>query len=419
MIDIVVFVRISLNFYTKVSQKGAVRMKKTLNSFLINSFEFENYPCICKKETVYSAPNEDPTYVIKVCLDKSANPLKFSYSVQSGLNLSGNAGGIIEENILGKLLAIPTGDLNATVDFIERYGFIFPISDTEYESIEAKSLLSFFERIKSTILLMSAIAGKKNYSNIFIRLTYLLFSNAATITTTFGSVSTKKHPFSSLLHSFSTMPDIQRNQELFDNGFISIDDSVLNEKIKISRDVLTNMVSGVGINSLSGSTDPLFKNLFALYTNYHTTDKNLRLIIDFYYNYQKLIGIIDYVEPRKVKYYKKKNVELSDELKDAMLEVAKITISEEINGNITNIHPSYSYGSLAPSWKLSSFLEALYFSIFYMQPGIELYKECENPNCKRNKFFLVKATKQNKKYCCPECANAAAQRRSRQRKLDK
>lgn len=390
MIDIIVFVKISLNLYIKFSQKGADRMKKTLNSFFINSFEFENYPCICKKETIYSSPNEDPTYVIKVCLNTSANPLKFSYSAQSGLNLSGNAGGIIEENILGKLLAIPTGDLDATIDFIERYGFIFPISDSEYESIEAKALLSFFERIKSTVLLTSAIAGKKNYSNIFIKLTYLLFSDATTITTALGSVSTKEHTFSSLLRSFSTMPDIQRNQELFYNGFISINDSVLNEKIKIPKDVLTNMVSGAGISSLAGSTDPLFKNLFALYTNYHTNNKNLRFIIDFYYNYQNQIGVIDYVEPRKVKYYKKEDVELSDELKGAMLEVVKITISEEINGNISNVHPSYSYGSLAPSWKLSSFLETLYFSIFYMQPGVELYKECENPNCKRNKFFFGK-----------------------------
>ena len=51
--------------------------------------------------------------------------------------------------------------------------------------------------------------------------------------------------------------------------------------------------------------------------------------------------------------------------------------------------------------------------------SVELYKECENPNCKHEKYFLVPATVTNKKYCCSACANAAAQRRSRQRKMQK
>lgn len=393
-------------------------MKNSINSFLVNSFEYENYPCICKKETVYSTPNEEPRYIVKLCRNTSVSPLKFSYSAQSGLNLSGNAGGIIEENILGKLLAIPTNDLDATIKFIEQYGFIKPISDSEYESIDSAALLAFFERIKSTIRLMSTIAGKKNYTSIFISLSYLLFSNTVMIDTSKGIFSTVEHSFSSLLKSFTNMPDIQRNQELFDNGFISIKDVVKQKQVKIERDELIGMVSGNGIANLPGSTDPLFKNLFALYTNYHSEDENLHLIIDFYMNFQREIGIIKAVEPRKIKYYKKEAVDYSDNLKNAMLKVAEIVISDEINGNTIGIHPSYTYGSLSPSWKLSSFLEALYFSIFYMQPGVELYKECENPGCKRNKYFLIKSTRQDKKYCCPQCANAAAQRRSRQRKLE-
>ena len=54
-----------------------------------------------------------------------------------------------------------------------------------------------------------------------------------------------------------------------------------------------------------------------------------------------------------------------------------------------------------------------------MKPGIEIYKECQNPNCKREIYFLVNATATNKKYCCPACANAAAQRRARERKMHK
>lgn len=75
-------------------------MKKTLNSFLINSFKYENYPCICRKEIIYTSPNEKPSYIVKICENNSVNSLKFSFSylAQNGLNLSGNAGGIIDAN---------------------------------------------------------------------------------------------------------------------------------------------------------------------------------------------------------------------------------------------------------------------------------------------------------------------------------
>ncbi len=105
-------------------------------------------------------------------------------------------------------------------------------------------------------------------------------------------------------------------------------------------------------------------------------------------------------------------------MKELLLKVAKITISEEINYNLAKISPQFNVDTMTPSWKLNNLLEALYFSVFYMKPGVELYKECENPNCKHQKYFLINATVTNKKYCCPACGNAAAQRRSRQRKLE-
>ena len=107
----------------------------------------------------------------------------------------------------------------------------------------------------------------------------------------------------------------------------------------------------------------------------------------------------------------------TDKMKESLLKIAQIVISEEINANLKGISPQFNIDTLTPSWKLNSFIEALYFSIFYMKPGVELYKECENPNCKHQKYFLINATATNKKYCCKACGNAAAQRRSRQRKL--
>lgn len=76
-------------------------MINSSNFFLNNFFELENSPCECKKETVYTAPGVDPSYVLKVCAKPDSDTLRFSYSAQKGLNQSGNAGGVINENILG------------------------------------------------------------------------------------------------------------------------------------------------------------------------------------------------------------------------------------------------------------------------------------------------------------------------------
>ena len=105
-------------------------------------------------------------------------------------------------------------------------------------------------------------------------------------------------------------------------------------------------------------------------------------------------------------------------MKDALVRIARIVVSEEINHYISSIHPAIDPETLEPEWKLDSLLEAIYFSVFYMKPGVEIYKECQNPSCKREVYFLVNATATNKKYCCPACANAAAQRRARERKMN-
>lgn len=130
------------------------------------------------------------------------------------------------------------------------------------------------------------------------------------------------------------------------------------------------------------------------------------------------MGVFSTIEYKKIRYLNGKQPDnFSDEMKTALLKIANIVLSEEINFNIAGIHPRYSSLDLKPTWELNNLIQALYFSIFYMKPGVEIYKRCKNPTCKRDVYFLVNATATNKEYCCPKCANAAAQRRSRERKL--
>lgn len=395
-------------------------MLNSSNFYLNNFFELENSPCECKKETVYTAPGVDPLFVLKVCAKPNSATLRFSYSAQKGLNLSGNAGGVIRENILGQLLAIKPHDIDGTISFLEKYGFIFPISSETYETVDGTALLEILNRIKATVKLMSAIAGKKDYKAILIYTTYLLFSDPVEISLSNINYRTNFHKFTDLIKTYNIIPDLNRNQEFFDTECISIFDTLKNDYEKLDINELAGMSSGDGINGLVGSRDYHFKHLFCLYTTYNIADENLRNIIDFYYNYQKEFGVIKKIEPTKITYYvTPKKESLSDEMKGALVKIAKFVISEEINANLRNVCPQLDINALAPTWKLNNLLEALYFSVFYMKPGVELYKECENPNCKHEKYFLINATVTNKKYCCPACANAAAQRRSRQRKLGK
>ena len=157
-----------------------------------------------------------------------------------------------------------------------------------------------------------------------------------------------------------------------------------------------------------------------MYVGCQEEDVSVRSIIDFFFHFQTEVSVFREVELRKVTPFKRFDESaITDEFQKTLLKVARIVLAEEINFNIAGIHPKYESGSLSASWQVDTLLEALYFSIFYMKAGVEIYKECENPHCKRDRFFLVEATRGNKKYCCQQCANAAAAQRYRSREMSK
>lgn len=395
-------------------------MSKKLSEILSSSlFGCQSLACDCKKDIVNVAPGAAPQTTLKVCgaVDR---PLKFSYMPQKGLNLSGNAGGAIQTNVLGKLLAIKDDDIDAHIQFFQQYGFLVPIGVEEYESVEATQIAEFVNRIKATVKLMNAIAGQKNYKNIVIMTAYLLFTEPFEIQLTTGNLATCRHEFTEYLYSFNAFPDMNRNKEVFNTGKFSVEDSLLGSSNQVDITFFNAVRSGNGVPTMPGSNSQWFKNLVAMYTGLNGVDSELRLLIDFFYHYQLQCGIISGVSHNRLSYYSKNaDFEFSNEMKDALVRIARIVVSTEINYYISTIHPAISPDTLEPEWMLSSLLEAIYFSIFYMKPGVEIYKECQNPSCKREVYFLVNATATNKKYCCPACANAAAQRRARERKLNK
>mgnify|MGYP002422478153 FL=1 len=386
--------------------------KKFFDGFMSSLFEYDSYACNFEKDIENVAPGQPPRTTLKLIAQQN-QPIHFSYAPQKGLNLSGSAGGALVENILGKLLAIPDGDIDAYIAFFTDYGFLYPVSQTDYEAVDANVLMELVNRIRATVMLMNSIAAKKNYTNILIGTTYLLYSEPIAIHLSTGEYSTCVHEFTSLVHRYSQFPNMSRNQEVFDTKKFSVADTLFPPFYQVDIEYF---------NQLRGSTEAgnmrLFKNLFAMYTGLTDAREELRTVIDFFFHYQKEVGVFSDIGYRKIRYLNGKQPDnFTDEMKAALLKIANIVLSEEINYNIAGVHPRYSTLDLKPAWELDNLIQALYFSIFYMKPGVEIYKRCKNPTCKRDVYFLVNATATNKEYCCPKCANAAAQRRSRERKL--
>jgi hypothetical protein len=377
-------------------------------------FQHEGYACLCAKDTVNTSPDEAPTVTLKVCPDTSTQ-LLFSYAPKDGLNMTGVAGGLHEKNILGKLLALPKEDIDKHIEFIEKYGFLYPLPENEYTAVEASDLIEIINRIKSTIRLYSYI-NKKDYRGVLIHVVYLLYAPVTELRIGDDVFSTCTHRFKSLLDSYNLFPDLSREPEVAANGTYSVDDAFLGNKNAVDISFYNAVRSGSDTN-LQGSKDPWFKNLMAMYMGCKDVDEETRFLIDFFYHLQTEVSVIKEVHFGGFKSYTTFSEDaLDDSFKNALLKIARIVVAEEINHNIRGIHPKYNGGKLTATWQVDTLIEALYFSIFYMRNG-EMYKECENPNCKRDRFFLVEATRTNKHYCCEQCRNAAGAQRYRNRQL--
>ena len=391
-------------------------MSSTISEiFLNNQFECHSYACCCDKDIKNVAPGEPPKTTLKLYADIS-QPLDFSYVAGDGLDQTGKNGGPITKNILGKLLAIKDGDIDAHIKFLESYGFLLPVSNEVYESVDADALMEIVNRVKATVRLMNSLAGEINYKNILIGTSYLLYTRPITLSISSGEYTTCYHPFTRFLDDYILFPEMQRNQEVFNTGKLTIKDTFTENGNALDASFINAIASSTD-KTLLGSSDPDFKHLFAMYTTLHNEDEQLRRIIDFFYHYQTDVGIFREVKYKRISYYgTPARDNYSDEMKAALVDIAKTVISEEINHNIKGIHLRYDGKTLAPVWQVDNLLQALYFAIFYMNPGVEIYKRCENPNCKRQVFFLTNATKTNKRYCCDQCRIAAATQRSRLRK---
>ncbi len=396
-------------------------MGKTMSSvfseiFVNNLFELDSYACGCEKDTKNLIPGEPPETTLKL-YSLTDKPIHFSYSDKDGLNLTGNQGRVIIKNVLGQILALKEDDADSFIRLISKIGFILPISSSNYEAVELTALAEIVKRIRATISLMNAIDGKTAYEHIrlFNAMTFLLYSSPVQLDLESEKYSSCQHELYQLLHNPLPVRDFRGDHDsILDNGNFVVTDSVSSTgRSEISRDLFNQLQAGT-LGTIPGQSSSEYRNLFFAYTSAMKVHSDWSFIVDFYMNYQNHVGIIDKVDIDQITYYDPHaQFSLTDELKEALPKAARMVLSDEINHNIRGIHMQYDGEGLAPRWQIDTLLQALYFAIFYMKPGVKIYKRCANPNCKRDIFFLTDRTKTNTKYCSTQCRSAAGQRRRR------
>lgn len=396
-----------------------MEMKKG-DFFENNLFRYESYSCDCVKDIKHIAPGVEPLITLKL-QSLPARKIRFAFAAKEGLLRLANTGSIEEKNILASLISLPNKNIDLLFEFFKNNGFFFPISDSEYEAIDAHTMLELVNRIKATVRLMSAIEeSRKNYQDILHLTLYLLLSDPVSINVKSlrEPYSTCRHPFYDEIKNAPYLHIVDRGQEAFDKDTYTIKDTIYQPTYELDINDYNDIMGGY-MSSKPGFNSELFKSVVNLYCNKPNANHSIRLITDFLFHYQYEVGIIksfDY--DNGIQYYSQPDMsKFNDNMKKALIEIARLTIGEEINKNLDGIRPQYNVSTMSPSWCVNSLMGAIYFSIFYMKPGLELYRLCANPNC--NQYFLVKTTSVRNKYCCPECANATAQRNYRKRKKER
>lgn len=393
----------------------------TENFYEDNLFRFDNSHCACAIDEFHISPDQPPQTTIKVQA-LPGDPIHFAFAPGVGLVRLGEKGALVEKNLLGSLISIKHNDTDSLFDYFERNGFLFKISDTEYEPINTDQMFELIRRLRTTVELLSALGSiKKDYQKIFGLSLYLILSDPIEI-----HFSSLKEPYTTCLHSL--LPKLQNSYDLpkpeyfeqfaFDGDFVPIPDTLYESPYKLDYILYMLCYGEENIDSeLKGASSFLFRSTMFLYAHGENENIKTRRAVDLLFHYFYDVGVVkDVSEGGKIVYYDTpKTTNITPAIKSRIIELAHEVIAEEINANMSGIHPLYDAEKMTPSWHVDTLLGGLYFSIFYMKPDLELFRRCRH--C--GQFFTVKATSTRKVYCSDACRNNYQQSMHRKRKREK
>lgn len=345
---------------------------------------------------------------------------RFAFASGDGLVRLANTGAIEDGNVIGNFLSLVPGRTEDIFELIKKNGFLFPVSTAQYESFSPDMVWRLVVRFKATVQLMTALDGSTPAWQNLLAPTLLLLLGDPVIIPARDSVQAYESVVNGAIKTIekaSQLPDIDGSEEAYQKNTYTISDQVYGPTFELDSEIYEDISSGSAVEfSRSGCNDLRFRNIVRTYRIARNLPEEERLIIDFLFHFMMDVGILasaDYING--LDFYESPNFAgMTAQLSAALESVARVVVREEINHNIKHISPKYDTDKMTPSWEVPDLLSAMYFSLFFMRPGVEVYRKCANPNC--NVHFLVKTTATRNKYCCPACANATAQRNHRRRK---
>ncbi len=354
---------------------------------------------------------------------KDKDKVMYAFSADGGLCHTNQFGTVMGDALLTKIVSVDTNNEKAVLHIFEENGYFFPLSNTEINEVDLPSITELIKRIKAAVFLMAELENNEtDYDRILHLTMYFLLRHEIKL----AKSTDKKTVYTSLTNSAikalgapSTYVD-ENYESDSEFEYYSVPDRIYPKTFKFSVEEYTDIVQNETFSyDYPGISDELYRKLTSAYKNDQDRGKNQHLIVEFLFHYMHSVGVIKSVSfDDGIEYYGVADHSKFDEnLKKALISVARLTLSEEINYNVRGIKPLYSPRNLEPTWKATDLLSALYFSVYYMKPGTEIYRKCANPSC--GGYFLVKTTNSLKKYCCDSCRNANNQRDHRKREKKK
>lgn len=393
-------------------------------SFTDNLFTLDSYACDCVTDIENVRPGViRETAKIQGLAD---SPIRFAFAPSKGMVRLSKTGSISSDRILTELLSIPEGDTKKLFMFFKEYGFFFPVSIDQYEAIDLEPLHGFIDRIKAIVRLMSALGeARKDYKKILGLLLYLQISKPIVFYfECFGDqpITTCEHSLFTELSRAVTLPSPNPARLPYDADTYTIPDTIFSPAFELNIEEYNNIVGGFDTSTPGAAHSQIYKEIVRLYCNAPHLSPELRVAVDFLFHFQHSIAVIKgfsavgdiefYDSDENVRHNYSAN--FNDKLKESLITMAKVTVRDEIGYNLYGMRPRYDVKMMSPAWEIQDMLTGIYVSIFFMRPGVELYRKCANPSCDRS--FLVSTTSSKRKYCSFSCRNSAAQRAHRLRK---
>ena len=229
----------------------------------VDNFSLSSYGCVFNTELISDAKGERDVLVVRY--DKS-RPVKFAIQGSGTLCTTTEFGTPVETDLLKKFISLPTNKAKPTLQFFEKYGFLFPINDNFLE-VDLYALTEIIYRLKATTLLMTALSEKElDYDRVLHLTLYLLLHSKVTFKTE------ERIAYSSYQHDVLRTLDRQKiintTNNLIENEngeFINVKDLIYSPTYLFSNDEYEDISSGeTFLYNYPGISDSLYKKITSI-----------------------------------------------------------------------------------------------------------------------------------------------------------